>query len=77
MEHEKIRENREKSSRSDAKRNGSTLAANLTTDPIGDEHVSLEKNEGKTRGWGYQRRIRSVEGTEEGEKKKEDNEWKQ
>lgn len=50
MEHEKIRENREKSSRSDAKRNGSTLAANLTTDPIGDEHVSLEKNEGKTRG---------------------------
>lgn len=28
----------------------SPLAANLTTDPIGDEHVSLEKNEGKTRG---------------------------
>lgn len=50
MEHEKTRENREKSSRSDAKRNGSPLAANLTTDPIGDEHVSLEKNEGKTRG---------------------------
>lgn len=50
VEHEKTRENREKSSRSDAKRNGSPLAANLTTDPIGDEHVSLEKNEGKTRG---------------------------
>lgn len=53
----------------------SRLAANLTTDPIGDEHVSLEKNEGKTRGgWGHtgnQRRIRNVEGMgEEGKKKK-------
>lgn len=46
----KTARNHGSSSRSDAKRNGSPLAANLTTDPIGDEHVSLEKNEGKTRG---------------------------